>query len=237
MTQISNCSPCGGSEYDSAAKAGEAYDVIKKTVLSNINRRFTLGCVAGVALKVLFARNPNVNHTTPNTKIVIVDTLKGLAYSYFSANQACLALLYGGKSTALLNTYVDKDVLDGDRYSIYSEDEYYSDITVVKGPIPLLTEKLRRRAGKPAIPVVVVDTLSATESATLCQTTGSALLFLGHSSPKATGFLKPYLDTNVLLKDQYKIHSYSKCPPKGGRGNVTARFPTSVQDDLIKHQY
>lgn len=194
-------------QYSSANTAGEAFGVIKKTVLHNINRRFTLGCLAGVTLKVLFARNPNVLHTTPNTPIIVFDTVKGQAYYYSSVKQTCSALLYGGKSSALLKNYVNSSVLFGDRYALLTEAEYYSDVTPVNGPMPLLTEKLYRQSGKPANPVVVVDTLVTPVSATLCQSSGDALIFLGHSSSKATGFLKQYLDNDKLLKGRYKIYS------------------------------
>lgn len=190
--------------YGSSNQAAMNYGISKKTVLHCINRNFVKVTIAGLALQVMFTRNPGLEHGTAATPIVVVDTFTGLAYLYSSLKKTCLALLYGGKTTALLKTYVNSSVFFGDRYALLTETEYLGAPTLV-GPQPLLSKKMRRAAGKPAKPVILVDTTTDPQVVTRCASAGDALLFLGHSSSAATSFLKRYIKTGNLYKKKYKI--------------------------------
>lgn len=68
------------SVHTSANDAAKAFDISKRSVLYNINRRFATCILGGITVKILFTRNPNTPIGTPNTTVIILDTLMNCAY-------------------------------------------------------------------------------------------------------------------------------------------------------------
>lgn len=192
------------STHSSANNAAQSFYISKHSALFNMNRRFAACIVGGVLMKVLFAWNPDTPIGTLSTAVIVIDTYTNTSYKYESLKQVCKALLYGGKTTALKNTYLNFPVLFGDRYSIVTSDEYLLNTPPVVGPMPLLDEKLKRRGGKPAKEIVLFDTFANT--ATVFPTK-SAVLQHFQMNVKGTSTLSRYIDNDKLFKSQYKLYS------------------------------
>lgn len=97
-------------EFSGGQVAGKACGVSKKTVLRNINKIFTNCTVAGVSVKLFFARSTKVPATrTLPTPVILKDILNDKAYYYNSIQEGMRALSMpeSSRSSTLRKYYLE----------------------------------------------------------------------------------------------------------------------------------
>jgi len=100
-------------EYSGGQVAGKDCGVSKKTVLRNINKILTNCVIAGVNVKLFFARNTSVPASpTQPTPIILKDVLNNKAFYYGSIQEGMRAL---GMSEGMRTNAIRKDYLGTSR--------------------------------------------------------------------------------------------------------------------------
>ena len=187
--------------FNSSSEASDICGVSKKTVLHNINRIYTKCTVGGTAMLLLFVRN----FATPvksGYPVIVVDTINNIAYYYTTLISAMRALDVPAsfRTTNIRSRYIDTGKLLRKRWALFLDSDYEG--TSVPGPTILTENENKPKSVKPGKGIILVDTLLNTETEF---SSISALLEHIGVNPRATSFVKRYMNPTTLYKGRFEF--------------------------------